>query len=67
MGGTEIRGRLPGVDVVGAIEVVDVAFDVEVDAADRRLGGLLLLHAVSTISAAIIVNEATRGRRTPRS
>jgi hypothetical protein len=67
VGGTEIRGRLVGVDVVAAIEVVEVAFDVEVDTADGRFGGLLLLHAVSTTIAAIIVNEATRGRRTPRS
>jgi hypothetical protein len=67
VGGTVIRGRLVGVDVVAAIEVVEVAFDVEVDGADRCFGGLLLLHAVSTTTEAIMVNKANRGRRTPRS
>jgi hypothetical protein len=67
VGGTVFRGRLLGVDVVAAIAVVEVAFDVEVDAAAGRFGGLLLLHAVSSVTAAIIVTEATRGRRTPRS
>jgi hypothetical protein len=67
VGGTEGRGRLLGVDVVAEIEFVDVAPDEEVDAADGRLGGLLLLHEVSSTTATIVVNETTRGRRTPRS
>ena len=66
VGGTEIRGRLLGVDVVAANEVVEVAVDVDVDARDGRFGGLLLLQAVSTTTATIIMSEATRGRRTPR-
>lgn len=65
--GTEVRGRLLGVEVVAGTEVVEAAVDVEVDAGDARFGGLLLLHEVSSTTATIIVSETTRGRRTPRS
>ena len=65
--GTELRGRLLGVEIVAGIEVVEAAVDVEVDAEDGRFGGLLLLHEVSSTTARIIVSETTRGRRTPRS
>ena len=67
VGGTEIRGRLLGVDVTAVIEVVEVTVEADVDARDGRFGGLLLLQAVSKTTATIIVSEATRGRRTPRS
>ena len=67
VGGTEIRGRLLAVDGVGAIEVVDMAVDVDVDTREGRFGWLLLLHEVTSTAATTIVSEATRGRRTPRS
>ena len=65
--GSDLGEVVVGADVEVATEVVDVALDVVVDA---RLGGfesLLLLHAVSTTTAAIIVIEPSRGRRMQRS
>jgi hypothetical protein len=67
VGGTEVRGRLLGVEVVAGIEVVEAPVDVEAEAEEGRFGGLLLLHEVSSTIATIIVSETTRGRRTPRS
>jgi hypothetical protein len=65
--GTELGRVVVAAEVEVVTEVVDVAVAVVVDA---RVGGfawLLLLHAVSTTTAAIIVTEPTRGRRMQRS
>jgi hypothetical protein len=72
--GTDGCGTVVGLEVVvRAVEavvddLVDVGFTVVVD---TPVGGppglLLLLHALSTGSAAIIAIEATRRRRTQRS
>jgi hypothetical protein len=66
--GIEVGLTVEGVERVVDTELVEVVFsDVVVDAAEGRLGGLLLLHAVSSTSAAVIAIEASRGRRTQRS
>ncbi|MDQ1509800.1 MAG: hypothetical protein QOG50_1644 [Actinomycetota bacterium] len=65
--GAALGGTVVGADVEVATEVVEVATDVVVDARAGRFEWPLLLHAVSTTTAAIIVTEPSRGRRTPRS
>jgi hypothetical protein len=67
VGGTEVRGRVLGVEMVAGIEVVEAAVDVEVEAEEVCFGALLLPHEVSNTTARITVSETTRGRRTPRS
>lgn len=70
-----VPGTAVGLTVVGAevaartlvVEVVDLAFDVLVDAREGRLEWPLLLHAASVTSAAIVTRQASRGRRTQRS
>lgn len=66
--GTELGGTVVGADVEVATEVVEVALDVVVvDARAGRVEWPLLLHAVSTTTAASIVTEPSRGRRIQRS
>ena len=67
VGGTELRGTVVGSDVEVAIEVVELALDVVVEARDGRRESSLLLQAAGTTNAAIITRQANRGRRTRRS
>jgi hypothetical protein len=67
--GFEVGLAVEGVErVVVDTELVEVVgSDVVVEERGGRFGGLLLLHALSSASAAAIAIEASRGRRTQRS
>jgi len=66
VGGTVVGARI--VVVVEDVEVVEVVADGDVDVEEvEALLDAPLLHALSTTSIAIVVIEASRGRRTQRS